>query len=62
MNNTLIGTSICKDTECIECLCRLSCSFELLYVNLKVVSEILKAPVEELFPTLAFLKLIIEGE
>ena len=62
MNNTLIGTSICKDSECINCLCRLRCSFALLSKNLEVVAEILKAPVEELFPALAFLKLTIEGE
>lgn len=62
MNNTLIGTSICKDTECIDCLVRLQCSFELLNTNLIVISEILKAPIEELFPALAFHKHIIEGE
>lgn len=62
MNNTLIGTSICKDTECINCLCRLSCSFILLTTNLKVVAEVLKTPMEELFPALAFHKLIIEGK
>lgn len=62
MNNTLIGTSICKDTECINCLVRLQCSFELLSTNLKVVAEILKAPIEELFPALAFHKSIIKGE
>ena len=62
MNNTLMGTSICKDTECRNCLCRLSCSFALLAKNLEVVAEILKAPVEELFPALAFHKLTIEGE
>ena len=60
MNNTLIGTSICKETDCINCLCRLNCSFTLLHTNLKVVAETLKAPMEELFPALAFHKLIIE--
>ena len=59
---TLIGTSICKDTQCIDCLCRLRCSFTLLTANLKIVADTLKAPIEELFPALAFHKLIIEGE
>ena len=62
MTTSLVGTSICKDTNCIDCLCRLSCSFTLLEKNLEVVAEILKAPIEELFPALAFHKfVIIEG-
>lgn len=62
MRSTLMGTSICKDTRCIDCLCRLRCSYALLVKNIEVIAEILQAPVEELFPALAFHKLIIEGE
>lgn len=62
MKQTLMGTSICKDTQCLDCLCRLSCSYTLLHKNLEVVAEILHSSVEELFPALAFHKLIIEGD
>lgn len=59
---SLMGTSICRDTKCIECICRLSCSWNFLSKNLEVVAEIFSVPVEELFPARAFHKLIIEGE
>lgn len=59
MTSLLVGTSLCKDTKCIDCLCRLNCSFTLLEKNLELIAEILKAPIEELFPSLAFHKLVI---
>lgn len=61
MTTSLIGTSLCKDTKCIECISRLSCSLTLLIKNLEVVADVLNTSVEELFPTLEFHKLIIEG-
>lgn len=62
MMETLIGTSLCKENKCVECISRLACSFNLLLNDIIIISRVLNKPIEELFPSLEFHKSIINGE
>ena len=62
MIKTLKGTSLCKESDCISCISRLSCSLVCLINDITVVSKILNVSIEELFPSLEFHKSVISGE
>ena len=62
MVKTFKGTSLCKESGCITCISKLSCSLECLLNDIIVVSKILNTPIEELFPSLEFHKSIINGK
>lgn len=61
MLETLVGTSLCKESLCTECISRMACSFNQLLNDINVISKILNTPIEELFPSLEFHKSVING-
>lgn len=62
MIETLIGTSLCKESKCCECISRMACSFNLLLKDITVIAKVLNMPIGELFPSLEFHKSVIKGE